>query len=175
MHVIRLTATALVALTALAAPSTASANGVRFACDTPNGRISELTLPVNATRFVISGTIKPVLFRSDEQWLPTATISLQNPETGNLLSINAIAQSGDAANAMVSVRSISGEDDRTSNVGALALNSVIGFAIIYQAEGDSRIIIGEQNFTATSQLTTNFNLTFNCSTADFVFENISWR
>lgn len=160
---------------AVTTPFVASAQGTRFACDTPDGRLSELTLPVQARTFLLRGTIKPVLFRKNERWLPTARISLQSPETRNALAINIIAQSGEATEARVMVQSITDGDEKTSNVGTLALDNIVGFEIRYNQAGESAITIGEQTYTATTPLSDVFNLGLNCSTADFVFENIVWQ
>lgn len=175
MNKLTLALATLMSAIAISTPFAASAEGVRFACDTPNGRISQLRLPVEASNFVVSGTIKPVLFRTDERWVPTATISLQNPDTGNSLAINMIAQNGGATNAMITVRSITDGDEKTSNVGTLAIDNVVGFVIVYRQAGQSEIIIDEQSFTANAQLTNTFNLNINCSTADVIFENINWQ
>ena len=155
--------------------SPASAEGTRFACDTPNGRISEIRFPIQAKAFAVRGTIKPALFRRDDRWLPTAAISLQNPSNGNSLAINMIAQSGEATDASVTVKSIIDGDERTSSVGTLGLDKIVGFEIVYRQDSQSQITIGEQTFTASPQLASAFTLSISCSTADVVFDNIVWQ
>ena len=125
--------------------------------------------------FVVAGTITPVLFRSDERWLPTATISLINRETGNSLAINVIAQSGNASSALVTVRGVNAGEELVSQVGTLERNSTVGFAIVYRTEGESRVVVGEQAFAASAELADQFDLVLDCSTADFVFSDVTWE
>ena len=75
---------ALMAASALYITSTpANANTTRFACDTASGRISEFKIPVQASQFRLTGTVQPVVFRDDEEFIPIAATRLRNPETAH--------------------------------------------------------------------------------------------
>ena len=166
---------ALAAIACAGAAAPAAAAGSRFACDTPAGRISEFRIPVEATRFAVTGTIRAAELRMDEKWLPTAVIALKDRTGANRLSISAVAPKGETNNAMVAVRQVSGDDDKSSEVGTLAVGNTVGFAITYNQNGQSELAIGDQRFTARGNLGAAFDLSISCSTSDFVFENLSWQ
>ncbi|MEL6238034.1 MAG: hypothetical protein AAFQ90_05510 [Pseudomonadota bacterium] len=167
-------ASALAALTLAANASAASANTARFACDTAEGRVSEFRVPIKASRFTLSGTIKPALFRGDDKWLPTAVVQLKNRETGNAMIMSLTAPSGEAPGAMVSVQQKTGGETKRSDVGTLAVGNLVNFTIVYNRGAQNRFVIGEQPIVSQGDLGTAFDLSLSCSTGDFVFEELVW-
>ncbi len=161
------------ALTLISTP--AQANGSRFACDTASGRSSEFTIPLLASEFRMTGTVQPILFRTDADWIPTAVLGLRNPETGNTLSIRLAAPNGEAEGAFVSLAVNNGEGEQRSGVGTLALENTVNFALTYRQAGDSEIVIGEQAFPISSDLGNRFDMSIGCSTGDFVFDRLVWQ
>lgn len=171
------------ALLLLAAPATAqlgSQLGAQprtssFGCDTASGRFSQFAIPIQARRFTISGRIKPVLFRTNEQFLPTAVVRIQNPETGTAMAIRLRAPSAEAEGALTTAELWEGGETETAPIGTLALGKLLTFAIIYEQGGQSRIIVGERTITVGADLGADFDLSISCSTSDFVFDQLTWR
>ncbi len=153
----------------------AEANGSRFACDTATGRSSEFRIPLLASEFRVTGTVQPILFRTDENWVPTAVLGLRNPETGNRVSIRLAAPNGQAEGAFVSLAVDNGEGEQRSGVGTLALENVVNFALTYRQGGPSEITIGDQTFPISSDLGNRFDMSLGCSTGDFVFDQLVWQ
>ena len=167
---------ALMAATALYVTSTpASANTTRFACDTAGGRISEFKIPVQASQFRLTGTIQPVVFRDHEDFIPIAAIRLRNPETAHSMTIRLAAANSEAAGANVTYALDNGKGEAIGQVGNLALNYVVSFALVYRQGGQSQIVIGDQVFPVNSDMGSRFDMALGCSTGDFVFDRIGWQ
>ncbi|MEM9084482.1 MAG: hypothetical protein AAGB23_01000 [Pseudomonadota bacterium] len=147
----------------------------RFACDTASGRFSEFKIPVNAARFTLSGSLTPALFRAHEQTTPNAIVGVQSSQTGEAMYIRASASSASAQGAMVTAELLREGQREAREIGTLAIGNVVGFAIIYVQGGQSRIVVGEQVVNVNADLGASYDLRLNCSTGDFVFDELVWQ
>ncbi len=156
-------------------PSSAQSRTSSYGCDTASGRFSEFAIPVQASRFTLRGRVKPVLFRSDANYRPTAVIRLQNPQTGTAMAIRLKAVSAEAEGALVTAELWKDGDSETAPIGTLALGKVLDFTVAYAQGGASRIVIGERNIDVAADLGADFDLKLSCSTGDFVFDRLTWE
>ncbi|MEM6827744.1 MAG: hypothetical protein AAF553_07350 [Pseudomonadota bacterium] len=157
------------------AQTEAQSSTSRFACDTASGRFSEFKIPVNAARFTLSGSLSPALFRAHDQATPNAIVGVQSSQTGEAMYIRAAAPNSQSPGAMVTAELLREGQREAREIGTLAIGNVVGFAIIYVQGGQSRIVVGEQVVNVNADLGASYDLRLNCSTGDFVFDELVWQ
>ena len=157
------------------AQTEAQSSTSRFACDTASGRFSEFKIPVTAARFTLSGSLSPALFRAHDQATPNAIVGVQSSQTGEAMYLRAAAPNSQSPGAMVTAELLREGQREAREIGTLAIGNVVGFAIIYVQGGQSRIVVGEQVVNVNADLGASYDLRLNCSTGDFVFDELVWQ
>jgi len=163
----------MVFFTALIGSAPTYAGPMRFGCDTATGRFSPVTFPLTTSQLTFTGTIKPVLFRKDPKWLPTAFVRVEDNNKQSI-TIRLTAENSKAEAADVKVEIRNGDDKSSAAAGTVPLESVLPFSISYGENDDVAITVDGKKLSVPKRLGDKLTLSLICSTGDFIFEEIEW-